>query len=167
PHTSHTHRFPCDVVTRRRYPLDTQAVILGRGEGCDVHIPDQSVSRNHARIVPAPDGYDLTDLQSTNGTFVNDHPVSAHRLRDGDYLRVGNCIYRYLAGGNVEADYHEEIYRLTIIDALTEIHNKRFLLEFLDRELARSERYRRPLALLLFDIDHFKAVNDAIGHLGG
>ena len=60
------------------------------------------------------------------------------KLKDGDYLRVGNCIYRFLAGGNVEAEYHEEIYRLTIIDGLTEIHNKRYLLEFLDRELARS-----------------------------
>jgi diguanylate cyclase (GGDEF)-like protein len=72
-----------------------------------------------------------------------------------------------LAGGNVEAEYHEEIYRLTIIDALTEIHNKRYLMEFLDRELARSARYHRPLTLILFDIDRFKAINDAHGHLGG
>ena len=34
-------------------------------------------------------------------------------------MRVGNCIYRFLAGGNIEAEYHEEIYRLTIIDGLT------------------------------------------------
>ena len=40
-------------------------------------------------------------------------------LQDGDYLRVGNCIYRFLAGGNIEAEYHEEIYRLTILDGLT------------------------------------------------
>src|SRR5262249_21307342 len=72
-----------------------------------------------------------------------------------------------LAGGNVESEYHEEIYRLTIIDALTEIYNKRYLMEFLDRELARSARYHRPLGLILFDIDRFKAINDAHGHLGG
>ena len=94
-------------------------------------------------------------------------PASICKLKDGDYLRVGNCIYRFLAGGNVEAEYHEEIYRLTIIDALTDIHNKRYLLEFLDRELSRSARYRRPLALIMFDLDRFKTINDDLGHLGG
>src|SRR5262249_26033383 len=69
--------------------------------------------------------------------------------------------------GNVEMEYHEEIYRLTIIDALTEIYNKRYLLEFLERELSRSARYHRPLALVLFDIDRFKKVNDELGHLAG
>jgi two-component system, cell cycle response regulator len=94
-------------------------------------------------------------------------PASICKLKDGDYLRVGNCIYRFLAGGNVEAEYHEEIYRLTIIDALTDIHNKRYLLEFLDRELSRSARYARPRALVLFDVDRFKTVNEEMGHLGG
>jgi diguanylate cyclase (GGDEF)-like protein len=150
-----------------RYPLSDMPVVLGRGSDCDIRINDHSVSRRHARIQPGAEGYYALDLQSTNGTFVNDVPASMCRLKDGDYLRVGNCIYRYLAGGNVEAEYHEEIYRLTIIDALTDIHNKRYMLEFLDRELARSARYCRPLALILFDIDRFKAINDELGHLGG
>jgi diguanylate cyclase (GGDEF)-like protein len=89
------------------------------------------------------------------------------KLKDGDYLRVGNCIYRFLMGGNVEAEYHEEIYRLTIMDALTETHNKRYFIEFLDRELARSARYSRPLSMLMVDIDRFKMINDEMGHLGG
>ena len=161
------HIYPTGPGMGARYSLGDAPVIIGRGSEADIRISDNSVSRRHARIQPGADGFYAIDLQSTNGTFVNDTPASMYKLKDGDYLRVGNCIYRYLAGGNVEADYHEEIYRLTIIDGLTEIHNKRYLLEFLDRELARSERHRRPLALLLFDIDHFKAVNDAMGHLAG
>jgi diguanylate cyclase (GGDEF)-like protein len=125
------------------------------------------VSRRHARIQGGAEGHFALDLQSTNGTFVNDQPASTTKLKDGDYLRVGNWIFRYLAGGNLEAEYHEEIYRLTIIDALTGIHNKRFMMEFLDRELARSARHQRPLAIVMFDLDHFKSVNDRFGHLGG
>lgn len=90
-----------------------------------------------------------------------------YKLKDGDYLRIGNCIYRFLMGGNVETEYHEEIYRLTIIDALTDIHNKRYFLEFLDRELSRSSRYDRPLSLVMIDIDRFKLINEELGHLGG
>ncbi len=161
------HIYPTGPGMGARYPLSDTPVVLGRGNDCDIRINDHSVSRRHARIQPGADGYYAVDLQSTNGTFVNDIPASICKLKDGDYLRVGNCIYRYLAGGNVEAEYHEEIYRLTIIDALTDIHNKRYLMEFLDRELSRSARYDRPLAFVLFDLDRFKAINDEFGHLGG
>jgi two-component system, cell cycle response regulator len=161
------HIYPTGPGMGTRYPLADSPMVLGRGNDCDIRINDHSVSRRHARVQPGADGYYAVDLQSTNGTFVNDVPASICKLKDGDYLRVGNCIYRFLAGGNVEAEYHEEIYRLTIIDALTDIHNKRYLLEFLDRELSRSARYNRPLSLILFDIDRFKTVNDQLGHLGG
>lgn len=88
-------------------------------------------------------------------------------LGDGDTLQVGDCIFRFLAGGNVEAAYHEAIHRLTILDPLTGVHNRRSLTEFLEREVERAARHRRPLAVLLVDIDHFKRVNDQYGHAGG
>jgi diguanylate cyclase (GGDEF)-like protein len=161
------HIYPTGPGMGTRYPLTNKPLVIGRGSDCDIRINDHSVSRRHARIDPAADGPAVLDLQSTNGTFVNDVPAQTCNLKDGDYLRIGNCIYRFLAGGNVEAEYHEVIYRLTIIDGLTEIHNKRYLMEFLDRELARSARYHRPLSLILFDIDLFKDVNEQYGHLGG
>jgi diguanylate cyclase (GGDEF)-like protein len=142
-------------------------VIIGRGSDCAILIDDHSVSRKHVRIEPRAQGYVAIDMGSTNGTFVNDRPITQRQLEDGDYLRVGNCIYRFLAGGNIEAEYHEEIYRLAIIDGLTEVPNKRYLQEFLNRELARSLRYHRPLAVLMFDIDRFKVINDDHGHLCG
>ena len=161
------HIYPTGPGMGARYALTDTPMVIGRGNDCDIRINDHSVSRRHARIQPGADGYYAVDLQSTNGTFVNDVPASICKLKDGDYLRVGNCIYRFLAGGNVEAEYHEEIYRLTIIDALTDIHNKRYLLEFLDRELSRSARYGRPLALIMIDLDRFKSINEDLGHLGG
>jgi len=134
------HIYPTGPGMGARYALTDVPMVLGRGNDCDIRINDHSVSRRHARIQPGADGYYAVDLQSTNGTFVNDVPASICKLKDGDYLRVGNCIYRFLAGGNVEAEYHEEIYRLAIIDGLTDVPNKRYLMEFLGRELARSAR---------------------------
>ena len=89
-----------------------------------------------------------------------------HQLKDGDYLRIGNGIYRFLAGGNIEAEYHEEIYRLTIIDALTEIHNKRYCIEFLGRSCPARPAIAGRLSLVMFDIDRFKAINDQPGPSG-
>jgi len=161
------HIYPSGPTMGQRFPLGTEPVVIGRGDDCDVRLGDHSVSRRHARLERLAEGYGVHDLQSTNGTFVNDRPTSEGPIGDGDYLRIGNCIFRFLAGGNVEAEYHEEIYRLTIIDALTGIHNKRYFLEFLDREVTRSGRHARPLSLVMFDLDQFKAINDDLGHLGG
>jgi diguanylate cyclase (GGDEF)-like protein len=53
------------------------------------------------------------------------------------------------------------------MDGLTQIHNKRYLFEALDREIIRGRRHNRDLAILIFDIDHFKRINDVHGHLAG
>ena len=162
------HIYPTGPSMGRRYPLGVKDILVGRGDDCDIRIQDNSVSRKHVKVEPTAEGYSVSDLGSTNGTFVNDKQLDGSvALHDGDYLRVGNCLYRYLTGGNIESEYHEEIYRLTIQDGLTRIHNQRALTEFLDREVARSQRHKRPLSVLLFDIDRFKAINDTHGHLCG
>ncbi len=60
-----------------------------------------------------------------------------------------------------------EAQHLAEIDAHTGLHNRRYFHETLAREVARAHRYDRPLALLIFDLDDFKAVNDRLGHLAG
>jgi diguanylate cyclase (GGDEF)-like protein len=56
---------------------------------------------------------------------------------------------------------------LADIDALTGLHNRRYFHETLGREVSRARRYRRPLSLVVLDLDDFKSVNDRIGHLAG
>jgi two-component system, cell cycle response regulator len=62
---------------------------------------------------------------------------------------------------------HEKIQRLSITDPLLDIFNRRYLDEKLPEEIARALRYGRPLAVLMADIDHFKTVNDELGHQAG
>jgi diguanylate cyclase (GGDEF)-like protein len=162
--------YPTGPGIGRRHVLGEYTLILGRGEDCDLQVRDNSVSRRHARIDRSAQGYTILDMKSSNGTYINNVQVSVEKpslLQDGDYLRIGDCIFRFLSSGNVEAEYHEEIYRLTILDPLTQIHNKRYLLEFLDREVLRTVRHSRPLSLVMFDLDYFKSINDQHGHLAG
>lgn len=162
------HIYPSGPDMGRRYPLRPGRTLIGRGEASGVRVQDNSVSRVHAWVESNTEGCYILDQKSLNGTHVNDRPVvGAHQLTDGDYVRIGNAIFRYLEGGNIEAEYHEELHRLAIVDGLTQLHNRRYLLEFLDRELARARRHARPLSVLLFDIDRFKSINDTHGHLCG
>jgi diguanylate cyclase (GGDEF)-like protein len=72
------------------------------------------------------------------------------------------------AGPAIEnARRFREARQLADLDALTGLHNRRYFHETLAREVARAHRYDRNLALIIFDLDDFKAINDRIGHLSG
>ena len=151
----------------KKYNLNASSLLIGRSSKCDIQIDQESTSRNHSKIVNTGKSILIRDLGSTNGTHVNDEPIEEYTLRDGDFIKIGRTIFKFLTGGNIENAYHEEIYRLTTIDGLTQISNKRHFLETLEREIARGQRYRRPLSLVMFDLDHFKTINDTFGHLAG
>jgi diguanylate cyclase (GGDEF)-like protein len=159
--------YPPGPDMGKRFPLARSEIVLGRGADCDIQVDRDSVSRRHARVFRTGEAWSVEDLQSTNGSYVNDVPVTKSVLRDADFVKIGAAIFKFLSGSGIEASYHEEIYKMTIIDALTGAHNKRYFLEFIEREIARCARYRRPLSLLMFDIDHFKSFNDSYGHLTG
>jgi diguanylate cyclase (GGDEF)-like protein len=151
----------------QRFSIGGEPIHIGRAADCHIRLVDDSVSRQHCQILPGKDGVVLIDQNSTNGTYVNGTVVSARHLRDGDRVQVGRSIFKFITGDNIEQHYHEEIYRLKTTDGLTGAFNKRYFDEELQREIFRYLRYRRPLAMVMIDIDHFKNVNDEYGHLAG
>ncbi len=72
----------------------SRGIVIGRGEGCDLALLDEQVSRRHAALEPRADGtLVLTDLGSANGTFVNGHLIAGPvRLAGGEELRVGDTV---------------------------------------------------------------------------
>jgi len=152
----------------KRFVLDRRRLRVGRGSDNDIVLEGDSVSRRHAFFERVGDTWIIVDDHSTNGTYVNDVQIEGrHELTNSDRIKVGPTIMKYLSGADAEAKYHEEIYKMTIVDGLTQIHNKRYLYEALEREITRARRHDRALALLLFDIDYFKRINDHYGHLAG
>ena len=143
------------------------STVVGRDLDADISVDDESVSRRHCRLMYLDGVWFIEDLRSTNGTYVAGSPITRAPLRDGDLIKVGSTIFKFLSTSNVEAAYYEEIYRMAIFDGLTQIHNRRYFEEYAEREISRCRRHERALSLLLFDVDKFKRINDRYGHLSG
>jgi diguanylate cyclase (GGDEF)-like protein len=91
---------------------------------------------------------------------------AARRFGDEDVRELEELTYR--ATPAIEnAQRFREARQLADLDALTGLHNRRYFHETLSRECARAHRYNRRLALIVFDLDDFKVVNDQVGHLAG
>jgi hypothetical protein len=80
--------------TGELFPLKGR-VVVGSAPGCDVLINDSSISGRHAELVSGNSGFSITDLGSTNGTFVNDERVSSTDLVDNDNVRLGRINFKF------------------------------------------------------------------------
>jgi diguanylate cyclase (GGDEF)-like protein len=152
-----------DVV----WDLKQEEVRIGRGSECDIRINDEIMSRLHAAIQRDASGFVLVDLNSTNGTYVNDKQIQRHRLAAGDHVHLGHHIFRFLALDPVAIQLHKTTFSQSNTDPLTQAYNRQFMQETLHRELLRAKHRHRPLSVAFFDIDQFKTINDTHGRLAG
>jgi len=153
----------------RRFVLDKDTTTVGRGRDNDIVLPSDCVSRRHARLEQRAGNLFVVDLASTNGTFINDdaHSIRERQVQRGDRVKIGDTIFKYLSGSDIELQYHEIIHRMAITDGLTDLANRKQLDLILAEEIPRSRRQARDLSMLMIDIDHFKVINDTHGHLTG
>jgi two-component system cell cycle response regulator len=134
-----------------------QDQVLGRGKEADLHLRGEGISRRHARLFTEQDG-----------SFVNGERVSRAVLKDGDKIQVGDSIIlKFSYQDDLDENFQRRLYESALHDALTGTYNKRYFLEQLNLELGFARRHQAQLALILFDLDHFKSVNDTHGHAAG
>lgn len=150
------------------FPGDT---VLGRSTNVLLPILDDQASRRHCRI-HIPDDPDesatLEDLGSTNGTFLNGAPVLTLRpLVPGDRIAIGGHLFRFANMDRVELAFHQELVALSTLDPLTGLPNRRAIFGELHKALDLARRHGRPLAAIICDLDHFKRINDELGHPAG
>jgi diguanylate cyclase (GGDEF)-like protein len=151
------------------FTLGATETIIGRDEEAHLRPADAAISRRHARIVYLESGeYILEDLASTNGTFVGSEPVTRRTLRSGEQIQLGpNVLYRFALTDEAEERLQRQLFESSIRDPLTLAYNRKYLTERLAAEVAHAHRHGTKLALLMLDLDDFKATNDRHGHLAG
>jgi len=143
------------------FALNEESLTIGRETGADLCIADASVSRRHSKIENQETGFVITDLESLNGTFVNDLPVRSRRLEHGDRVRIGDSQFLFLihegdatskssdvrideahvvSGSTVQIRFDDAIYQMTrdlsaLMKISTEINSIRGLDNLLERLL--------------------------------
>ncbi len=150
------------------YKIETEKTVIGRGQRAHIRLLDDGISREHAQVVVDGHKIFLQDLGSTNGTFCNGIKVDRRELADGDKILVGSTtILKFTYHDNLDEIFQKQMYESALRDGLTKAFNKKYFTDRLESELTFAIRHASSLALVMFDIDHFKKVNDTHGHQAG
>jgi diguanylate cyclase (GGDEF)-like protein len=150
------------------YKVEGDKTVIGRGQKAQVRLLDDGISREHAQVVIEGNKIFLEDLGSTNGTFCNGLKVDRRELCDGDKILVGSTtILKFTYHDNLDEIFQKQMYESALRDGLTKAFNKKYFTDRLESELTFALRHQSPLVLVMFDIDHFKKVNDTHGHQAG
>jgi diguanylate cyclase (GGDEF)-like protein len=151
------------------YRLENDETVVGRASSCTIVLNDEGISRTHVKVVRLGDGRVLLkDLGSTNGTFVDSAQIRTHVLKDGDRFQLGDVtLLKFSHSDEIEESFQRRLYESSVRDGLTRTFNRRHLDERLRAEFSFSTRHGLPFAVIMFDLDHFKRINDVHGHQAG
>ena len=143
-------------------------IVIGRGRDVLMHYDDKALSRRHARVFREGDRFFVEDLDSSNGTYVDGARITRQELKDGTRIVLSqSVVLRFNLVDDVEERVTKQLFEASTRDALMNIYNRRYFDERLASEVAYAHRHDGMLGLLMFDIDHFKRINDTHGHLAG
>ena len=144
-------------------------LVIGRGGESALQLRDDGLSRVHARVSLEPSGaLRIVDLGSRNGTFINGTRVTDALLWPGEKIVLGrNTVIQFVVQDAMDRRYHAEMFESTTRDGLTGVFNRKYLVQKLIADLSFARRHHMPFTLLIFDVDHFKRVNDTYGHQAG
>jgi two-component system, cell cycle response regulator len=169
-----TQKRACFVIidgieAGRIIPLDPVKITLGRDPECSVVLGDDSISRFHAEVeLQGPENAVIRDLESTNGTFVGGERIRETRLSKGDKVLLGRrTILKFELYDQIEETYQKQIYESSTRDGLTGVYNRKYFNQKIISDLSFARRHKLWFTLIIFDLDHFKKINDTFGHKTG
>jgi diguanylate cyclase (GGDEF)-like protein len=148
--------------------LDEPETRIGRHPESSVVVDDEGMSRSHARVFYQDGYYYVEDTESSNGTYVNGVRIERALLTDGAIIQCGPRVcFRFSLTDENQEKMIRQLYESSVRDALTGAYNRHFFLERLGAEVAYAARHSAHASVLMFDVDHFKKVNDTYGHPAG
>ena len=151
------------------FDLIPGTTVAGRNPDCSVCLDFQGISRKHFEIETTEAGHSvLKDLGSSNGTYLNNKKIEGELpLKGGDLIKIGSIAMKFLPKGDPERLTYDKLHQDANTDGLTKCFNKTYFNNALTNEVKKSKVTGNPLTLIIFDLDHFKHLNDNFGHDAG
>ncbi len=142
---------------------------VGRSPDNEIPLDYDGISRRHFQVdVSENNEVKVTDLGSSNGTYVGNEKVMLPRdLRKGEVVKIGSISLKFLPLGDPDRLTYDKLHLDANTDGLTQIYNKMYFNRALDHQVKKSRVTGKPLTLVIFDLDHFKKLNDNYGHDAG
>ncbi len=150
------------------FNLPIGETVVGRNPDCSIPLDFHGISRRHFTISVDDSDVTLTDLASANGTYLNNNKVTEPLiLKRGDMIKIGSVALKFLPKGDPERLTYDKLLEEAHTDGLTKCYNKTYFNNALELEVKKSKVTGKPLTLIIFDLDHFKKLNDGFGHDAG
>jgi two-component system cell cycle response regulator len=150
------------------FDLIEPTVGIGRNADNVIALEFNGVSRYHFKLHAAGETHRLEDCGSKNGTYLNNKKVDGEiNLAKGDIIKIGSIALKYLPKGDPERLTYDKLNLEANTDKHTGCYNKGFFNNRITLEVNKSKVTGDPLSLIIFDLDHFKKLNDNYGHDAG
>ncbi len=151
------------------FRIDGSLTDIGRDGDCGICLPQENVSRRHARLErDEHNNVLLRDLDSTNGTYVDGVRITRHLLRDGDKVQIGDAtILKFSYQDSIEDAIEFREYERAIRDGLTGVYNKMHFMAKLREEFAYAVRRQEPVSVMMLAVDGFRDLLEVFGAEAG
>jgi two-component system cell cycle response regulator len=143
-------------------------VSIGRNADNTIPLEFNGISRYHFKLMASGETHVIEDCGSKNGTYLNNKKVEGLTpLAKGDIIKVGSVALKYLPKGDPERLTYDKLNLEANTDKHTGCYNKTYFNNKITLEVNKSKVTGDPLSLVIFDLDHFKKLNDNFGHDAG
>lgn len=152
----------------RQFTLKTDAVVVGRADDCDLRLSASGISRRHCRIESNGRQLWIEDLGSTNHTRINEVVVERQALTDGDRIRLGQTVLKFIGADNPEAAWLEKMHDEASLDPDTGLFNRHHFLAQLEAAVAGANANPEESGggVVYLNLDESAAIRDRVGMSG-
>ncbi len=151
------------------FDMNEDVITAGRSADNSIPLEFGGISRHHLKIThKGEENWFIEDAGSKNGTYVNNNKIEQPtQLKKGDMIKLGTISLKYLPKGDPDRLTYDKLNLEANTDRHTGCYNKTYFNNRIDLEVKKSKVTGEPLSLIIFDLDHFKKLNDNFGHDAG